>query len=181
MTNESETPPNNFIQQRLDSLNSIDGNIVALLDNISSLFETYSTPKNSNTDYQEVKSKFTDQTRSVYNALSKVAIDLRKEVKIMDDNIGVYDKNDEKIMILPLSVDQKNTTLGALKLKDELRELDRTVGRNSRQQADDVEMADSSAEVKLEAAGIKSENSEQSAVKAEHDGASDAMEDDFER
>lgn len=177
MAAETDKRPGGFIQERLDSLNSIDGNIVALLDNISALFETYSTPKTSANEYQEVKDKFSEQTCSVYSALSKVAIDLRKEVKIMDDNIGVYDKNDEKIMILPISVDQKNTALGALKLKDELRELDKSASRNSLQH-NDVEMADS-VEVKKETANVSGQsesNAGGSTLKTEE---GDAMEEDF--
>jgi mediator of RNA polymerase II transcription subunit 11 len=42
----------------------------------------------------------------------------------MDENIGVYNKNKDNVMILPISVDQKNTKLGALKLNRQLSQLD---------------------------------------------------------
>lgn len=118
---------NNFVQERLDSLYEIDCKIVSLLDNMSSLFQTYSTPKSSDNDLTEQKDQMKAQTKNIYNAISNVAIGLRKEVKIMDENIGVYNKNKDGIMILPISVDQKNTTLGTKKLNDEIKELNTVV------------------------------------------------------
>mmetsp|Transcript_3488 Transcript_3488/g.3880 ORF Transcript_3488/g.3880 Transcript_3488/m.3880 type:complete len:169 (+) Transcript_3488:2-508(+) len=114
---------NYFVQERLDSLYEIDCKIVSLLDNMSSLFQTYSTPQSNDNDLAEQKEQLKSQTKTIYNAISNVAIGLRKEVKIMDENIGVYNKNKDGVMILPISVDQKNTTLGKQKLKDEIKEL----------------------------------------------------------
>lgn len=89
----------NFIQERLDSLHEIDCKVVTLLDQFSSIFQSF---------YTKSKEDFSQQTSDIYSTLSKVAIDLRKEIKIMDDNIGAYDKNDDNVMILPISnVDQK--------------------------------------------------------------------------
>ncbi|KAK6458446.1 mediator complex protein-domain-containing protein [Scheffersomyces xylosifermentans] len=130
-----ENTPETFIQERLDSLYEIDCKIVSLLDNLSTLFQTYSTSKNERRD---VKEPFAQQTEDIYSTLSKVAIDLRKEVKIMDDNIGVYDKNKDGVMILPISVDQKNTKLGRKKLNEELSELDGLVdSKKSKKEAKD--------------------------------------------
>lgn len=105
-----------FIDQRLDSLYEIDCKIVSLLDSISGVFESYSNGS-------DAKDQFSNQSETIYKLLSEVAITLRKEVKIMDDNIGVYDKNDDKVMILPISVDQKNTKLGEKKLQQILNEM----------------------------------------------------------
>lgn len=105
-----------FIDQRLDSLYEIDCKIVSLLDNISGVFETY-------TNGSDTKEQFSSQSETIYKLLSEIAINLRKEIKLMDDNIGVYDKNDDKVMILPISVDQKNTKLGEKKLQQELNEI----------------------------------------------------------
>lgn len=110
-----------FIQERLDALYEVDCKVVSLLDLMSTLFATFSTPKQQ--DNREMKETFSTQTEKIYGILSKVAIDLRKEVKIMDDNIGVYDKNKDGVMILPIAVDQKNTTLGREKMKKQLEEL----------------------------------------------------------
>lgn len=120
---------NNFVQERLDSLYEIDCKIVSLLDNMSSLFQTYSTSKSSDNDLSEQKDQMKAQTKTIYNAISNVAIGLRKEVRIMDENIGVYNKNKDGVMILPISVDQKNTTLGKKKLNDEIKELNTIVTR----------------------------------------------------
>lgn len=115
---------NGFIEERLESLHDIDGNIVGLLDRVGKLIDTYMEPsRDTSADISETKEQFKDEIKEVYSALSAVAISLRKEVKIMDENIGVYDKNDDLVMILPMNVDQKNTTLGSQKLKEELQKL----------------------------------------------------------
>ncbi|KAG5417917.1 MED11 [Candida metapsilosis] len=110
----TEDKPDNYIQERLDALSDIDFKIVSLLENFSSFFETF-----PNKD----KDQFVNGSKQIFDTLSKVAIDLRKEVKHLDDNIGVYDKNKDGIMILPINVDQKNGELGKLKLNSELKEL----------------------------------------------------------
>ncbi|EEQ41536.1 putative mediator of RNA polymerase II transcription subunit [Clavispora lusitaniae] len=114
-----------FIQERLESLNEIDNNVVGLLDRVSKLIDTYMEPsRNTTADISSTKEQFQEEVKEVYSVLSALAISLRKEVKIMDENIGVYDKNDDSIMILPMNVDQKNTTLGKRKLEEELEKLE---------------------------------------------------------
>lgn len=112
----TEEKADNYIQERLDSLHKIDSKVVELLDKVSSLFENYTN--------DQLKEKFEEQTLGIYSSLSTVAIGLRKEVKLMDNNIGVYNKNRDNLMILPISVDQKNTTLGNKKLDEQLKVLD---------------------------------------------------------
>ncbi|KAL6451396.1 MED11 Mediator of RNA polymerase II transcription subunit 11 [Candida maltosa Xu316] len=127
----------NFIQERLDSLYEIDCKVVSLLDQFSTIFQSF---------YSKDKDDFSNQTSTIYSTLSKVAIDLRKEIKIMDDNIGVYDKNNEGIMILPISnVDQKNTKLGKKRLELELEELEKLLSEEKqveedKEQEQDIEM-----------------------------------------
>lgn len=109
----------NFIQERLDSLYEIDCKVVSLLDQFSTIFQSF---------YTKDKEQFSEQTSTIYSTLSKVAIDLRKEIKIMDDNIGVHDKNDDGVMILPITnVDQKNTKLGRKRLNLEVEELKKLI------------------------------------------------------
>lgn len=115
---------NHFIENRLESLNRIDSKVVTLLECISQLFDTYVEPsRQSDVDIQLLKDQFQGGVKQVYGLLSTLAIELRSEVKIMDDNIGVYDKNDNSVMILPISVDHKNTVLGERKLQEELTKL----------------------------------------------------------
>lgn len=117
-----------FIQTRLDSLNEIDNNIVKLLDNIGSVFSTYVEPSTLDLqDLSRTKEKFVAGTKLIYSLLGSIAIGLRKEVKIMDENIGVYDKNDENVMILPISVDQKHTSLGRDRLDKEVKNMEQLV------------------------------------------------------
>lgn len=121
-----------FIQKRLDSLNEIDNNIVTLLDNIGSIFSTYVEPSTLEVqDLNKTKEKFVEGTKLIYLLLGSIAIGLRKEVKIMDENIGVYDKNDENVMILPISVDQKHTTLGRDRLEQEVKNMEQLVKTTS--------------------------------------------------
>lgn len=147
-----------FIQERLDSLYEIDCKIVSLLDNMSSLFQTYSTPKLNDSDLGEQKEQLKNQTKTIYSTISNIAIGLRKEVKKMDENIGVYNKNEDGIMILPISVDQKNTTLGSKKLNDEIEEMNSIVGGES----GDVEIKNED-----QATTTKQELNNESAIKEE--------------
>lgn len=113
-----------FIQTRLDALDQIDDNIVKLLDNIGNVLETYSKPSKQTGELAvDIKETFEAGVRDVYSSLSSIAISLRNEIKTMDENIGVLDKNEDLIMILPISVEQKNTTLGLKKQTEELLKL----------------------------------------------------------
>ncbi|QRG39802.1 hypothetical protein FDK38_004257 [Candidozyma auris] len=125
MTEENKT---GFIQTRLDSLHEIDNNIVKLLDGIGSIFDTYIEPSKQDVqDLATTKEKFINGTKRIYSLLGSIAIGLRKEVKIMDENIGVYDKNDENVMILPISIDQKHTSLGRDRLEKEVKNMQEIV------------------------------------------------------
>lgn len=127
-TNMTEDNKRGFIQTRLDSLHEIDNNIVKLLDGIGSIFDTYIEPSKQDVqDLATTKEKFIDGTKRIYSLLGSIAIGLRKEVKIMDENIGVYDKNDENVMILPISIDQKHTSLGRDRLEKEVKNMQEIV------------------------------------------------------
>lgn len=123
----------NFIQERLDSLYEIDCKVVSLLDQFSTIFQSF---------YTKDKEQFSEQTTTIYSTLSKVAIDLRKEIKIMDDNIGVHDKNDDGVMILPITnVDQKNTKLGRKRLNLEVEELKKLITEDQLSESqEDIDM-----------------------------------------
>lgn len=114
------TDQKSFIKTRLDCLNTIDTKVVSLLDQMSGIFDKYSTP-GDNSDSS--KDSIETQTRTIYQTISDIAISLRKEVKIMDDNIGVFDRNEDNVMILPIQVEQKTTGLGKRRLKDEITQL----------------------------------------------------------
>lgn len=115
--------PKDFIETRLDALADIDNNVIQLLESIGSVLHTYSEPSRQNNNATEMKETFENGVRDVYSLLSSVAISLRNEIKVMDDNIGVFDRNEDLVMILPISVEQKNTTLGIRKQKQEFEKL----------------------------------------------------------
>lgn len=116
--------PKQFIEQRLKSLNDIDANVALLLDNMAEVFDTYAS---SNNNYEQAKTSISQQTKVIYQTISDIAVNLRKEVRIMDENIGIYDQNDDGVMILPIAVEQKNTALGKRRLNEELEQLKKLI------------------------------------------------------
>ncbi|KAI5950164.1 MED11 [Candida jiufengensis] len=169
MTTADQEP--SYIQERLDSLSNIDFKIVDLLQDFSNLFENHSESKN-----QQI---FTENTSKIFKNLSTIAIDLRKEIKKMDDNIGCFNKNKDNIMILPINVDQKNGKLGFKKLNFEINELKNLLGTVDENEIVEVELKDEDAldtskmeideelEVKEEKIEIKEENKPNETDKAE--------------
>lgn len=119
---------NDFIETRLDALADIDNNVVQLLESIGTVLHTYSEPSRQNSDAAEMKGTFEKGVRDTYSLLSSIAISLRNEIKVMDENIGVFDRNEDLVMILPISVEQKNTKLGVQKQKQELEKLKKRDG-----------------------------------------------------
>ena len=123
----------NFIQERLDSLYEIDCKVVSLLDQFSTIFQSF---------YTKDKEQFSEQTTTIYSTLSKVAIDLRKEIKIMDDNIGVHDKNDDGVMILPITnVDQKEYKIRSQEIEPRSRGIEKLITEDQLSESqEDIDM-----------------------------------------
>lgn len=119
-----------FIEERLKSLQEIDVSIVSLLSSASELFAGMANT-NDECSLESKKEVFILKTSAIYETLSKVAKGLRSEVKIMDDNIGVFDRNKDGVMILPIPVDQNNTRLGVEKLQHEITEMKRLLAESS--------------------------------------------------
>lgn len=115
--------PQTFVKERLESLHRIDLDIVSLLSSASNLFAITVDGEESSADAK--RDAFSKHTLAIYETLGKVAKNLRTEVKIMDDNIGVHDQNKDGVMILPITVDQKNTRLGFEKLRQEIDEMNK--------------------------------------------------------
>ncbi|GEQ72711.1 hypothetical protein JCM33374_g6398 [Metschnikowia sp. JCM 33374] len=111
-----------IIAQRLEALNKIDENIVNILESLGCIFDTYIAPiEEESSDVTKTRGQFGDDVRKFYKSLSNIAIGLRKEVKLMDDNTGTFQLNKDSVMILPVNVERKNTSLGDDKLEAELR------------------------------------------------------------
>lgn len=114
-----------FIEDRLKSLQGIEINVVNVIEKVGILFDHYVEPITlHDSKLTTTKVEFQEKIRDLYACLSSVAIELRKEVKVMDDNIGVHSNNADLIMILPISVDKKNTSVGSQKLESEIKKLD---------------------------------------------------------
>lgn len=113
-----------IIEERLQALDRIDKNIVNILESLGDIFDTYIGPSQEEPhDVTQIRSLFGNDVRKFYKSLSNIAIGLRKEVKLMDDNTGTFQLNKDLVMILPVSVERKNTTLGDEKLEAELKNL----------------------------------------------------------
>ncbi|ODV83765.1 hypothetical protein CANARDRAFT_9328 [[Candida] arabinofermentans NRRL YB-2248] len=111
-----------FIKSRLDSLHSIDSKIVTLLDNLSSTVENLKDGKLTG-DKQNVEN-FRDNMSQFYNNLSFTSINLRKEVKILDNRINSQLNNSN---LLPIQVNKKATWVNEDKMKQEIEEMDRVL------------------------------------------------------
>lgn len=113
----------NHIKTRLDSLHDIDISLVDLLENFQIIYEKSANHNRGMINTGEASTNFMEGVHSIYEAVSSIAIRLRREVKILDENIGDPNLNEDGVMILPLRVEQKNIQLGHEKLYDEIRKL----------------------------------------------------------
>lgn len=105
-------------------MDSIDDKTVQLVESMGSVFERYMEPgTNPEVDLDVTKEAFKDGVKKCYALLSEIAVALRDEVKAMDDNIGVYDRNPDGVMILPVEIEQKNARLGEQKMAEELEKI----------------------------------------------------------
>lgn len=87
-------PP--YIQERLDSLAKVDEQLCALLQTASQVVFTYGELKHGNHD---LKPQFEQHTSEFYTILESATSQLKKEVRLLDENIG--------IRLLPINVSKK--------------------------------------------------------------------------
>ncbi|QBM89692.1 mediator of RNA polymerase II transcription subunit 11 [Metschnikowia aff. pulcherrima] len=117
-------PIEGIIRERLESLSSIDQEIVDILESLSSIFETYLQPsKEEPQDVAKTRVQFRTDVKQLYSSLSRIAIGLRKEVKSMDESVGTFEHSKGLVMILPVSIEKKNIKLGEDRLHAEVKNL----------------------------------------------------------
>lgn len=111
------------IKSRLDSLHDIDISLVNLLESFQIIYEKSANHNRGMINSGDASTDFNEGVHSIYMAVSSIAIRLRREVRILDENIGNPNLNEDGVMILPLRVEQKNIQLGHEKLFDEIKKL----------------------------------------------------------
>lgn len=87
-------PP--YIQERLDSLAKVDEQLCSLLQTASQVVFTYGELKHGNHD---LKPQFEQHTSEFYTTLESATSQLKKEMRLLDENIA--------IRLLPINVSKK--------------------------------------------------------------------------
>ncbi|CCH41137.1 Mediator of RNA polymerase II transcription subunit 11 [Wickerhamomyces ciferrii] len=114
-----------FVQDRLDALHEIDAKLVSVLNHSSSaLFNLTQLKKNASNknELAKVKEDYQKDIKEFYSDLEFASINLKKEIKHLDDRIGKTDDNG--ITILPININKKATWAGEEKLKQQLNHID---------------------------------------------------------
>ena len=87
-----------YVQERLESLSEIDTKLCNLLKVASQVVFTFSELKQGNHD---LKPQFEQHVRDFYSDLEGATTNLRREIKLLDENIGTR--------LLPINVNKKAT------------------------------------------------------------------------
>ena len=87
-----------YVQERLESLSEIDTKLCNLLKVASQVLFTFSELKQGNHD---LKPQFEQHVRDFYSDLEGATTNLRREIKLLDENIGTR--------LLPINVNKKAT------------------------------------------------------------------------
>ncbi|AOA61240.1 Hypothetical protein PP7435_CHR1-2654 [Komagataella phaffii CBS 7435] len=133
-----------YIKQRLDSLHDIDSKIAEILKNLANATkklregEELASRNEDLPKLAEIKSEFKNYTHDFYGNLSNATIHLRKEIKLLDNQIsGVYHRDSlqkkeqsgtnydhSDITIIPININKKATNLANDKLKQFIKDAD---------------------------------------------------------
>ncbi|ANZ74463.1 BA75_01009T0 [Komagataella pastoris] len=133
-----------YIKQRLDSLHDIDSKIAEILRNLANATkklregEELASRNEDLPKLAEIKSEFKHYTHNFYENLSDATISLRKEIKLLDNQIsGVYHLDSVRkreqsmtkyehsdITIIPININKKATNLANNKLKQFIKDAD---------------------------------------------------------
>ncbi|SCV00447.1 LAMI_0G05116g1_1 [Lachancea mirantina] len=111
-------PQPEYINERLEALNDIDKELVIILSNASQVIGTLAGLKSGN---EAMKPQFESHVKAFYSSLERASVDLRREIKHLDDNIGTR--------LLPINLDKKATGQDDEKLQEQLELLERELKR----------------------------------------------------
>lgn len=113
-------PP--YIQERLESLAHVDEQLCSLLQTASQVVFTYGELKHGN---HNLKPQFEQHTREYYSTLESATSQLKKEIKLLDENIGTR--------LLPINVSKKALGQDDDKLREQINLLRESLGDERRQ------------------------------------------------
>lgn len=98
-----------YVQERLESLAEIDNRLCSLLKTASQIVSTLSELKRGN---QDLKPQFEHHTKQFYTDLEASTVQLRKEIKLLDENVGTR--------LLPINVNKKAIGQDDDKMREQL-------------------------------------------------------------
>ncbi|SCW00686.1 LAFE_0C09714g1_1 [Lachancea fermentati] len=101
-------PQPKYVQERIESLNSIDRQLTSSLLHASQAVAALAELKRG----EEMKHQFEMHARNFYQGLEEATVSLRNEIKFLDDNVGTR--------LLPINVNKKASDQDDDKLREQL-------------------------------------------------------------
>lgn len=98
-----------YVRERLDSLAEVDIKLCSLLKMASQVVFTFSELKQGNHD---LKPQFEQHVKEFYTDLEGASVQLRREIKLLDDNVGTR--------LLPINVNKKATGQDDDKMREQV-------------------------------------------------------------
>lgn len=105
-----------YVKERLESLEKIDLKLISVLQEASQVVFSFSEMKKGN---HELKTQFDTHVKSFYTDLEEATVNLRKEIKLLDDNIGTR--------LLPININKKAVGQDDEKMKEQIELLKETL------------------------------------------------------
>lgn len=98
-----------YVQDRLKSLAEVDNKVCGLLKTASQIVFTFNELKQGNSG---LKPQFEQHVKDFYIDLEDATVQLRQEIKLLDDNVGTR--------LLPINVNKKATGQDDDKMKEQI-------------------------------------------------------------
>ncbi|CAI4049706.1 hypothetical protein SUVZ_13G2460 [Saccharomyces uvarum] len=105
--NTAMQPP--YVQERLKSLNEVESQLCSMLQEASQVTFIFGELKRGN---ESVKPQFENHVKQFYELLDKSTTQLRKEIKLLDENVGTR--------LLPINVNKKALGQDTEKMEEQL-------------------------------------------------------------
>lgn len=119
-----------LVRERLESLNTIDSRLCAMIDGAASVVSTFSELKRGEGEQESLKTNFQKNVDNFYVGLREIHRQLSLELQILDDNVGTT--------LLPIVVKKKAIGQDDDKLREQLQLLKELLNdKNPLEQQDD--------------------------------------------
>ncbi|KAG7750568.1 hypothetical protein KL912_001128 [Ogataea haglerorum] len=107
-----------YIQSRLDALQEVDVRLVSMLDNLSTTLGLLKSHKEAGVANE---AEFKNAASGFYAELSRAAVSLSKEVKIINNKVTSQTGERD---LLPVQINKKSVWVNDAKLREEIQHLD---------------------------------------------------------